>query len=57
MEGVYNKAIKCRIYPNAAQQIMLAKTFGCVRYVYNHFLDYKKSLYETKKNLFLVMLQ
>lgn len=49
MEGVYNKAIKCRIYPNAAQQIMLAKTFGCVRYVYNHFLDYKKSLYETKK--------
>ena len=30
---------KFRIYPNAEQKIQLAKTFGCCRFVYNHFLD------------------
>lgn len=49
MTNACNRAIKCRIYPNADQQILLAKTFGCVRYVYNYFLSYKKSLYDTSK--------
>lgn len=29
---------KFRIYPNAEQQTLIQKTFGCARYVYNHFL-------------------
>lgn len=32
------KAFKYRIYPNKAQRELLAKTFGCVRFVFNHFL-------------------
>ena len=27
----------------------LSKTFGCVRYIYNYFLDLKQKLYETEK--------
>ena len=30
-----NKGYKFRIYPSAEQKIMFAKTFGCVRFVYN----------------------
>lgn len=33
------KAYKFRIYPTKEQQILMAKTFGCVRFVYNHFLE------------------
>lgn len=44
-----NKAYKFRIYPNAEQQILFAKTFGCVRLVYNYFLDRKIKQYETDK--------
>ncbi|WP_155891045.1 helix-turn-helix domain-containing protein, partial [Ectobacillus panaciterrae] len=33
-----NKAYKFRIYPTAAQCVLLAKTFGCVRFVYNKML-------------------
>lgn len=32
------KAYKFRIYPNKAQEQLIQKTFGCVRFVYNHFL-------------------
>lgn len=32
------KGYEYRIYPNKTQQEFLAKTFGCCRYVYNHFL-------------------
>ena len=32
------KGYEYRIYPNKTQQKLLAKTFGCCRYVYNHFL-------------------
>ena len=34
-----NKAYKYRIYPNDQQQVQLAKTFGCARFVYNKCLD------------------
>lgn len=33
-----NKAYKFRIYPNAEQRILFAKTFGSVRFVYNRML-------------------
>ncbi|WP_164931609.1 helix-turn-helix domain-containing protein, partial [Longirhabdus pacifica] len=32
------KAYKYRIYPNQEQRIAFAKTFGCVRFVYNKML-------------------
>ena len=43
------KAYKFRIYPNAEQEILIQKTFGCTRYVYNHYLAMRKELYETEK--------
>ena len=33
------KAYKFRLYPNDSQRILIHKTFGCVRFVYNYFLD------------------
>ena len=41
-----NKAFEFRIYPNKEQRILLAKTFGCSRLVYNHFLALRKERYE-----------
>ena len=37
------KAYKFRLYPTDNQKILINKTFGCVRFVYNHFLDYQKN--------------
>ncbi|MFI3284825.1 MAG: helix-turn-helix domain-containing protein [Erysipelotrichaceae bacterium] len=44
-----NKAYKFRIYPNNEQQILSAKTFGCVRFIYNKMLGDNIELYEKKK--------
>ncbi len=33
------KAYKFRLYPNDTQQLLINKTFGCARYVYNYYLD------------------
>ncbi len=41
-----NKAYRFRIYPNAEQRIMIARTFGCVRFVYNRMLADKIAYYE-----------
>ena len=35
-------AVKYRIYPTKAQKELIHKHFGCVRVVYNHFLDYRQ---------------
>ena len=43
------KAYKYRIYPNQAQEELLAKTFGCCRFVYNQTLAYRKEKYEKEK--------
>ena len=52
MSQVKHKAYKFRIYPNTEQQVLLARTFGCVRLVYNHYLEAKtKSYEETGKSL------
>lgn len=46
------KSYKFRIYPNEKQRVLIAKTFGCVRFVYNYYLDKKIKLYEeTKKSI------
>lgn len=44
------KAYKYRIYPSKEQEIQLAKTFGCCRFVYNQTLAYRKDAYEKEKN-------
>ena len=43
------KAYKLRIYPNAEQKIMIDKTFGCTRFVFNKFLSERKEKYEENK--------
>lgn len=43
------KAYKYRIYPNKEQEILIQKTFGCCRFVYNNTLAHRKELYETQK--------
>ena len=43
------KAYKFRIYPNKTQESLLQKTFGCVRFIYNHFLDRRIKAYEQNK--------
>ncbi|WP_431027576.1 IS200/IS605 family element RNA-guided endonuclease TnpB [Lysinibacillus sp. LZ02] len=47
-----HKAYKFRIYPNKAQTILMAKTIGCSRFVFNHFLAQWQDAYkETGKGL------
>lgn len=42
---------KFRIYPNAEQENLICRTFGCVRFVYNHFLAERITQYrETGKS-------
>jgi putative transposase len=47
-------AYKYRIYPNKEQQIYLAKTFGCTRFIYNKMLadriEHYKNTSESLKN-------
>jgi putative transposase len=41
-----------RAYPNAKQRELIKKTFGCKRFIYNHFLDLRKARWENdKKNM------
>ena len=42
------KTYKYRIYPNRKQKTQIQKTFGCVRFVYNYYLN--KRIEEYKKN-------
>lgn len=42
------KGYKYRIYPTEEQKIQIEKTFGCKRFIYNHFLDMKINLYKTE---------
>ena len=46
------KAYKYRIYPNKKQREIIAKTFGCCRFVYNKYLAKRIELYEQNKESF-----
>lgn len=47
-----NKAYLYRIYPTKEQKVLIQKTFGCVRFVYNHFLNERITEYrENGKSL------
>jgi len=46
-----NRTYRFELRPNVEQRILLAKHFGCVRYVYNNFLGQRKEQYkETGKS-------
>jgi putative transposase len=46
---VINRAYKYRFYPTSEQEKQLAQSFGCSRFVYNHFLRVKSDAYSEKK--------
>lgn len=50
--GMMHKAIKYRIYPTTEQSVLLAKTFGCCRFVYNKMLEASKAAYAKGERLY-----
>ena len=46
------KSYKYRIYPNKKQQEIIAKTFGCCRFVYNKYLAIRTEMYKEDKKIF-----
>jgi putative transposase len=47
MEKRYN----FRIYPNAAQEVLIQKSFGCCRFVFNRYLAKRIEVYESEHRL------
>ncbi len=45
-EDTIYKGYRGILYPNKEQTVLIEKTFGCCRYVYNRFLDERKKEYE-----------
>jgi len=45
-----NKAYKIRIYPNKKQEVLINKTFGCSRFVYNIMLEEHNRVYKSFKH-------
>jgi putative transposase len=43
---IIHKTYRFEITPNKEQQVLLNKHFGCVRYVFNHFLNERKEQYQ-----------
>lgn len=46
-----NIAYKFRVYPNKVQKILLAKTFGSCRFVYNHYLAIRIDRYKETQEI------
>ncbi|MCM3791383.1 IS200/IS605 family element RNA-guided endonuclease TnpB [Domibacillus indicus] len=42
-----NKACRFRLYPNKKQEMLIAKTIGCSRFVFNRFLSLWNETYQT----------
>jgi putative transposase len=40
---------KYRIYPTEEQQILLSKTFGCKRVIFNHYLEIQETRFKNKE--------
>ena len=43
---MFQRAYNVRLYPNKQQEVLLSKTFGCCRKVYNCMLEARKKAYE-----------
>ncbi|NCQ52113.1 helix-turn-helix domain-containing protein [archaeon] len=48
MSNLINKAYKFRFYPQNDLKEILAKTFGCARFVYNQTLAFSEQHYSQK---------
>lgn len=48
-----NRAIEYRIYPTGEQKTLLAKTFGCVRFIWNIMLADSRFFYDDADMLFI----
>lgn len=46
-EPVIEYSYKFRLYPNKTQETLIQKTFGCCRYVYNHYLAERIESYKS----------
>lgn len=46
------KGLEIRLYPSKEQRVLIDKTLGCSRFVYNHVLALKKELWEDYKLTF-----
>jgi putative transposase len=46
--GIVRTAYRCRAYPDQTQQAVLARTFGCVRVVWNRTLTERRRLYHAE---------
>lgn len=44
-----NYAVLLRIYPNQEQSILIDKTIGCCRFLYNQMLEERKQVWEEHK--------
>ena len=44
-----NRGYKYRIYPNKEQEILIQKTIGCARFIYNKMLENRITTYEKYK--------
>ena len=40
-------AYRFRIYPSRQQETLILRTFGCVRYVYNYYLNQRVQAYKS----------
>ena len=40
------RAYRFRLYPNKEQENLMARHFGCVRFVYNYFLNQRDEQYK-----------
>jgi putative transposase len=47
--GRVRTAYRCRAYPDATQQAVLNRTFGCVRVVWNTILAARQERYATQR--------
>jgi len=43
---MFQRAYNVRLYPNKQQEVLLCKTFGCCRKVYNCMLEARKKSYD-----------
>ena len=43
------KGLEVRLYPSKEQRVLIDRTLGCSRFVYNHVLALKKELWEDYK--------
>ena len=46
------RSYRFRIYPNVKQSVQIQRTFGCCRFIYNHYLAKRIASYEANQTTF-----